>query len=327
MPNLLALDAGGTSTRAVVLDRSGTCLGYGRSGHGNPTATPDLAPISIREAAAAALRSGQLPGSAIELSMGAVAGGRDAEHVVGEALLGAGIDAPCELASDVLALFTSGAAEQHGYALVAGTGAAAVRVADGEIVATADGLGWLLGDAGSGFWIGREVALAAVADLDGGPSTGLTRLALEALEVTADLDEIGDEGRPVALEDLGDRVYAMPPVRLSRLAPAAFALKNDAVASDILQRAREALVATLRRVTVDDVDGPIVLGGTLLSRQQSFSDAVRHSLASSDDGRDVRVVDDGLVGAATLALRAAGITVDAATHDTVRSTLAALSSP
>ena len=33
----LVIDAGGTSTRAVIVDSSGRCLGYGRAGGGNPT--------------------------------------------------------------------------------------------------------------------------------------------------------------------------------------------------------------------------------------------------------------------------------------------------
>ena len=35
---LLAMDAGGTSTRAVTVDESGQAFGYGRSSSGNPTA-------------------------------------------------------------------------------------------------------------------------------------------------------------------------------------------------------------------------------------------------------------------------------------------------
>ena len=40
----LAIDAGGTSTRAVVIDSAGRAHGYGRAGSGNPTAA------GIREA-------------------------------------------------------------------------------------------------------------------------------------------------------------------------------------------------------------------------------------------------------------------------------------
>src|SRR5699024_362887 len=84
----------------------------------------------------------------------------------------AGYGAAVNVRSDLLAAYCSGAVELSGYALVAGTGAAAVRIEAGEIVAVADGMGWLLGDDGSGFQIGRDVARAVVADLDRrGPGT------------------------------------------------------------------------------------------------------------------------------------------------------------
>ena len=36
MLSVLAIDAGGTSTRAVIVDEDGSCLGFGHSGGGNP---------------------------------------------------------------------------------------------------------------------------------------------------------------------------------------------------------------------------------------------------------------------------------------------------
>src|SRR6188472_1284739 len=47
LPRLLALDAGGSRTRAVVVDTAGRAYGYGLASGGNPTAA------GIREAAAA----------------------------------------------------------------------------------------------------------------------------------------------------------------------------------------------------------------------------------------------------------------------------------
>ena len=76
--------------------------------------------------------------------------------------------------SDLLAMFCAGSSDLDGHALVAGTGSAAIRVRGGEVEGVSDGSGWLLGDEGSGFWIGHHIVRAAVADLDGrGPWTGL----------------------------------------------------------------------------------------------------------------------------------------------------------
>ena len=184
----LGIDAGGTSTRAVVVDPDGHCLGHGRSGSGNPISSgPHVAAASLREAAEQALAAAGLPGSAVGSTSVAMAGGsRIAEDdevaaTIRGALVAAGVHASLAVEPDLLALYFSGTHEPSGYALVAGTGAAAVRVVEGEVVATCDGLGWLLGDGGSGFWIGREVVRAVCADLDGrGPSTALTPLLLEA---------------------------------------------------------------------------------------------------------------------------------------------------
>ena len=94
------------------------------------------------------------------------------------------LDAPLVHESDLLATYCSGTHRPDGYAVVAGTGAGAIRLERGRQVAVADGLGWLLGDEGSGFWIGHRVVRAALADLDGrGPATGLTPLVLARLGV------------------------------------------------------------------------------------------------------------------------------------------------
>ena len=47
---LVAVDAGGTSTRAVVLRPPGQCLGYAVAGSGNPVAVgPQTAAASVVE--------------------------------------------------------------------------------------------------------------------------------------------------------------------------------------------------------------------------------------------------------------------------------------
>ena len=55
----LAVDAGGTSTRAVAVDAAGEVLGYGRAGGGNPTVGGIAAAVA---AIGAAARAGRWPG-------------------------------------------------------------------------------------------------------------------------------------------------------------------------------------------------------------------------------------------------------------------------
>ncbi|MER6937091.1 BadF/BadG/BcrA/BcrD ATPase family protein, partial [Nocardioides sp. NPDC000441] len=56
--NYLGLDAGGTSTRAVVVTSDGRCTGIGKAGSGNPTsAGVDAATTAIRAAVTQAVTS------------------------------------------------------------------------------------------------------------------------------------------------------------------------------------------------------------------------------------------------------------------------------
>jgi N-acetylglucosamine kinase-like BadF-type ATPase len=221
---LLGVDAGGTSTRAVLVDGTGRCVGYGLAGGGNPVSWgPERATAQIVAAVTGATEAAHYPGP-IEVAVLAMAGGSafSASDMLGRALVPLGVGGPVEFAPDLLATFCSGTAELDGYALVAGTGAAAVRVRGGRVDASADGLGWLLGDEGSGFWIGHRAVVAALAGLDGrGPVTALTELVLAELGI-ADRLEPDVNGRPAALQASVDLLYGWRPVELSRFAAAAF---------------------------------------------------------------------------------------------------------
>ena len=341
---LLGVDAGGTSTRAVLVDDSGRCVGCGMAGGGNPVSWgPERATQQIVVAVTGALGAAGHSGS-VDVAVMAMAGGSlfSTSDTLRQALLPLGVTGPIEFAPDLLATFCSGTAELDGYALVAGTGAAAVRVRDGRVDVSADGLGWLLGDEGSGFWIGHRTVTAALAALDGrGPATSLTDLVLAELGI-ADRTEADVSGRPAALQASVDLLYRWRPVELSRFAAVAFRAAGadggdgggvgsgsralDAVAAGILQRARDLLVATVRAVRVDDVVGPVVVGGGVARRLPGLVEALLADEPASPPGgvRPVVTVTDGAVGAAVLALRRAGISVDGAVFDRLTASLAKL---
>jgi glucosamine kinase len=211
----LAVDAGGTSTRAVLIDTLGRAYGYGRAGGGNPTAT-GIGPAAEAIGYAAERAMGDLTGSGQPaLALIAMAGEKTAafrEQVVGR-LAGLGLS-EVVLDPDLLGMFHSGTPARDGYALIAGTGAVAARIRGGRLDRVVGGKGWLLGDAGSGFWIGHAVARAVVASLEGqGQRTGLTGLVLEKLGIEADPGTLA--GRAEALRQLVSAVYARPPVSLA----------------------------------------------------------------------------------------------------------------
>ncbi len=310
----IAVDAGGTSTRAVAISTAGNVFGYGRSGGGNPTSAgvPEaVAEIgSAVEAAVAGLPTGE-----VEAVVLAMAGERtDAFFAqLRQRIGGLGLG-PVVMQPDLLAMFQSGTHRLEGYGMVAGTGSIAARVRDGALHRVVGGKGWLLGDAGSGFWIGHRVARAVVSALDGqGPATALTPLVLEAVGITE--DPAGS-----AVRRLVSALYARRPVQLAEFAPLAFAAAEDPVAREILTEAADALADLLAAVREPGLDGPVVLGGSVL---------VRGFLAGPAELRDrlqlppeVVTASDGVVGAAVLALRDAGIVVDQNLFDRIRRQLA-----
>ena len=335
MRRILAIDAGGTSSRAVLLDVNGGCWGFGRAGGGNPTA------VGITTAVDAL-------GLAVERALGGTAKGSAEDSFVVVALAGTatapflallearlahlGLDGRSVIEPDLLGTFCSGTSGADGYAVIAGTGAIAARVVDGHIHTVKGGSGWLLGDTGSGFWIGQQIARAVVASLDGlGPSTALTPLLLTATGIAR--TGARSRGRPEELSRLMQELYALRPVELARFAPLAFEAfehgdidgetSQDVVARDILEVAASGIARVLAAAVESDVepdvepdvDGCVVLGGSVLAAGLARApDIFTHRLRAAAAGFELVTVEDGVVGAAVLALRHLGREVDVEFH-------------
>ena len=211
--------------------------------------------------------------------------------------------------------------------MVAGTGASAIRVSDGETVAVVDGLGWLLGDEGSGFWIGHHAARAALAALDGrGPDTALTEAVLRDLELLVEPDPgrpLG--GRPEVLALAVGALYRLRPVEMSRFAAAALkaAEAGDAVATDIVAQAQRRLLHSLATVHRAGHHGPVVLGGGIARRLPTLPAGVAGLARTwAAEPPQVVTVEDGTAGTAVLALRRAGLVVDEPVFDRLIASLA-----
>ncbi|MGO2683662.1 MAG: N-acetylglucosamine kinase [Microbacterium sp.] len=323
---MMGVDAGGTSTRAVLMSTSGACIGYGVGGRGNPlSAGVDAAAEGVLDAIAQALVPSGRALADVSVISAAMAGQNSVDAEGGwllDLLVTEGFAGRLTFESDLLATYSSGAVEPFGYAVVAGTGASAVRVADSRIEASSDGLGWLLGDRGSGFWIGHRVARAVVRDLDrAGPQTALTGAVLDRLGISADAGaaDPGGAGRSRALDRIVEVLYAQRPIELAELAPLAF-VPGDRVADEILRRAGEHLADSLTAVLRGR--GPLVVGGSVLARPGPVRDAFLRRLGDAATGLELRPVADGAVGAGLLALRAGGAAVSPETLATLDASLA-----
>jgi N-acetylglucosamine kinase-like BadF-type ATPase len=318
MRHVVGIDAGGTATRAVLVDESGRCVGYGRAGAGNPTSAG--AEVAIANHVLATTKAIGSTGISPDLVMLTLAGGlgRDTGPLVARALADVGISTAVHVAGDVMSAYFSATANPTGYLVLSGTGAISAHIVDGELAGLADGIGWLLGDEGSGFMIGHRVVRAAAAEIEGrGPSTALTALVLASVDEEGTPDE--DVRRP-EIWKLMRRVYGRRPVECADFAPLALraAAQGDAVARTILDDAITGLLASCGSLVADD-EHPVVLAGGLLHDGSPLSDAVK----ARYPGRCLRA-HDGTAGAALLALRALGVTADADTLERIHETLTRL---
>jgi len=195
--------------------------------------------------------------------------------------------ADVHVVDDMVTAFAAGGTGGDGLLLLAGTGAAAVRFAGHRPVERSDGMGWLLGDAGSAVWIGREVLRAAAADLDRrGPSTALTTAVLGELGLPAPREPGTGDVRQAMIA----AVDPLAPAAWGRFAPLAggAAAAGDAVARRILDAAAAALLGTLDAVRDHGAGGAgaVVVTGSVLER----SDTVRAGVRAGLEARGLRVV-------------------------------------
>ncbi|SCG67419.1 N-acetylglucosamine kinase [Micromonospora halophytica] len=316
---VVGLDVGGTSTRAVALSLAGERLGTGRGGGGNPTSHgAERAAAELLTALRGAL-AGVDPARVRAGVIGLAGAGRLLADPAGRAAFDqawaqAGLRCAYAVHGDALVAYASGTAAPDGTVLIAGTGAIAAQVRDLRLDRVADGHGWLLGDAGSGFWLGREAVRRLLADLDRGTSPG----PLGARVLTELLGSVEVADRPRGTVDaLVQAVTRRPPVELARLAPLVVtaAVEGEPVATGLIDEAAAHLVESVSRIRPADAVEPIVLGGGLLTGDTPLAAAVRAEAERRWPDAPVRTAGDGAAAAAWLAaLDLPGVTDPVALH-------------
>ena len=338
-PCVVGLDVGGTHSRAVLATVGGRVLGTGRAGGGNPTVLgAEAAVANIGAALRAAL--GDVPGERVEACVVGLAGvstlmaDPKAPGALERAWADAGLRCRVRIVSDVTVAFAAGTPRADGTLLVSGTGAVAARMRDRLPARFRDGYGWLLGDDGSGFWIGRQAARAAIAAVDGrAPMAELAKAVVAALLDPAaahgpvsgvdsrstsgkDSNPVQDgsvgaalgegfalRGRRQAAE-LVRAVAAQPTAALAALAPLVMAAceLGDPAARRIVDDAARALVESLEGV--GPVPGePVVLGGSVLVSRSPVFEAVAAAVRRRWPDSPLGLARDGAAGATWLAAR------------------------
>ncbi|MFC7623751.1 N-acetylglucosamine kinase [Microlunatus sp. GCM10028923] len=310
---IIGADIGGTSSRVGVADLDGRFLAVQTGGPANPNAVgPDPAAAEIRRVTGTALTAaadalGRTPTVAgVVIGLAGISGIADPEGFARSALAPLTAEPPpIKVVTDLAVAYASGSPEPDGCVLIAGTGAMAGIIRSGVLDERRDGWGWLLGDDGSGFWLGREAVRATLADLEAGQAPGPLGEAI--LARVRDQVEPGPDGGFGAAELIRSG-YARPPRELSEYATLVADLADaDPAAARIADRAAEVLAATLGRLEPGP-ELPIVLAGSVLQpgpagRPTPVGSRLRALLAERYEN-PLHEAGPGVVGAAWLAVPA-----------------------
>jgi len=232
--HVLGIDAGGTKTVCLLADEHGAIVSEGRGPGANLHLAGELAVEKVlHEVMEDAIGDRPVVPAAICLGIAGV-DREDEERTVRAIMRRIGYKARTLVVNDALIALVAGARDAPGIVIVAGTGSIVYgRNARGD-AARAGGWGHMIGDEGSGYWIGREALSAVMRGADGrGPTTRLAGEILEHFDV-ADVSRLPrivyDREHPRA------SVAALGPL-VQRVSE-----QGDAVATRILERAAEELV-------------------------------------------------------------------------------------
>jgi N-acetylglucosamine kinase-like BadF-type ATPase len=304
---VVGVDTGATSTRALAAGVDGRFVGRGASGGGNPNShPPEVAAGRVAEAIHSAL-AGADPASVTACLLGVAGRSKFTDPAVLEvfhaALHRIGLTCPITIRSDAEVAFASATDSPDGTALIGGTGSVAVRIVNHRETLQYGGWGWLLGDEGSAFWLGREAIRATLRQLVSGEPLG----TLAAAVLTEALGDPSAADRHQAMQLLITSANAEPPIRLARYGTMVSAqVAADPVAADIVRRAAELLAEHAFAARTPGERTPIVLTGSVIGPTSPVGIALRADLAGK---AEVLSAADGVAGAAWLAaLEVAGPT-------------------
>lgn len=299
---VLGIDGGATKTLAAVLDLEQRSIHLAHGGPSNEDAVGSRAAVAaLVEVAEQALERAGIADADLAAGVLAVAG-TDTDAIVRQVRAARGED--WIVVNDVVGAWAAATAAEPGIGAISGTGSNVFGVGPDGRAWRVGGWGHLLGDEGSGYWIGVESIRAALRDRDGsGPQTALSEAVMEFFAAPS-------------VEAVASLVYSKP---LSKSEIAAFTVETcrlagegDAVARGLYQRGAELLaeqVAVVARETgLAQVESfPLGLIGSVFKAGTLFADPLAAAVYRSAPGARISVVEMAPVGGSLqLALRACG---------------------
>lgn len=298
---VVGVDGGGTKTRALLADERGKQLAEA-TGAGS-TVKPGEAERSAGVIAGVVrdvLEQADKSTRPKVLYVGVAGVGRPSEReALHEALSAQDVADELVIDTDFSVALTDAFGEGPGVLVIAGTGSSAFARGPAGATARCGGWGPVIGDEGSGYWMGRRALSVVAAAADGRePETALTGAILTAAEVSDSSELIRWAANAT-------------PATLATLAPAVLSVADggDLRANSIVSMAVEELAlhvrALARQLFADErASVPVALTGGLLKKGSSFRKRLEHRLKTAVPGAQLHAGDiDAARGAVHAAIR------------------------
>lgn len=283
------VDGGGSKTRIIIADESGTQLGeaVGPGSAVRPGGAAHSAGViaaTLSEALASCGMADVIPKA---LCVGVAGAGREPERdAILEALAAREIAEDVVIESDFAIALEDAFGDGPGVLLISGTGSAAFGRSPSGTIARCGGWGPVCGDEGSGAWIGRRALSVVTAAADGRePETALVGAVLTAAQVNEPQELIAWAAQAT-------------PAVFASLAPVVSSVADagDLRANAILSLAVEELVLhvrTLARSLFGDERAatPVAFTGGILTRGTTVRKRLEQRLRSAVPGAQVHAAE------------------------------------
>jgi N-acetylglucosamine kinase-like BadF-type ATPase len=228
---VIGVDGGGTKTELALIDLFGNLVGMEKVGSTNYQAVgAEKLKDELLEGFSTLINSTNVDIDRIDhIFLGLAGAGRQKDQEEIKALFDDTIfKGKISVDSDAIVALAGAFGTTPGIIIIAGTGAICFGSnRDGKIV-RCGGWGYLLGDEGSGYYIGKEAIIAALKDFDGRKERTLLK---EKLQQRYGLDSI-DKIIPLVYQNKIDRQ------EIAAIAPLVFELarQNDYIAEEIIRK-------------------------------------------------------------------------------------------
>jgi N-acetylglucosamine kinase-like BadF-type ATPase len=302
MFHVIGIDAGGTKTVCQLADASGEIVAETRGPGANLQAVGELQVEKVlHDIMEEAIGDRPIVPAVICLGIAGVDRPDDAVIVRG-IMKRIGYKARVLVVNDALVALEAGIPGQPGVVIISGTGSICYgRNAQGE-AARSGGWGYVLGDEGSGYWIGRAALRAVLREADErGAQTALTPLLLEHFGVT--------RAQNIIHEVYHTNLKPSAIGALARCVHAAY-LEGDQVAVGILRGAANELeaaaISVARRLDLFGTPFTFILAGGIFRAVPWLQEELARRLPVVARGANVMLLDkEPAAGAIAFALQEA----------------------